>query len=88
MAIAVPHHVIQRVNHLVSTPATELPLARLLQLTHRRRTQQLNREHGWSAHLWHARFFSRTRDEAHFSAAIRYVEHHPVRAGMVVSAAE
>jgi len=69
--------------HLVGTPAKEASLAKALGRTHWRYTQYVNRLHGRSGHLWQNRFYSCALDEAHFWAALKYVERNPVRAKLV-----
>lgn len=69
--------------HLVVVPETLKSLSRVLGLVHMLYATYFNKKQGWSGHLWQARFFSSTLDEAHMWSAIRYVERNPVRAGIV-----
>jgi putative transposase len=74
--------------HLLVVPRLADSLARGVGLAHRRYAVWLNQRAGYSGHLWANRFFSTALDEAHHWMAIRYVERNPVRAGLVVEAAE
>jgi putative transposase len=74
--------------HLVAVPETVDSLARAVGETHRLYTLHINRREGVKGHLFQERFFSCAMDEAHFIAAVRYVERNPVRAGIVAEAVE
>ena len=69
--------------HLVGRPEAEDSLGKAVGRTHFRYTQYINRFHGRSGHLWQGRFGSCALDEAHYWAALRYVERNPVRARLV-----
>lgn len=69
--------------HLVVVPATKQALHRALRPLHMRHAQRINRERGWSGHLWQGRYFSSALDDDYCWAAIRYVERNPVRAGVI-----
>jgi putative transposase len=43
---------------------------------------------GWTGHLFQSRFASVVMDEVHLLAAVFYVSLNPVRAGLVVHAAD
>ena len=60
----------------------------MLKPLHMRYAQRINRNRGWSGHVWQGRYFSAPLDEAYTWAAIRYVERNPVRAEMVGRAEE
>lgn len=66
--------------HLIAAPLKADALARAVGRTHWRYTQDINRVHGRSGHLWQNRFDSAPVDEQHLHLAIRYVEQNPVRA--------
>lgn len=66
--------------HLVVIPAREDSMQLAVGRTHFIYTQQVNRRHGQSGHLWQGRFYSCPMDDAHTVAAMRYVERNPVRA--------
>jgi putative transposase len=68
--------------HLIATPATEKSLARAMGRLNFRYAQYVNRVHGRTGHLWQNRFFSCALDDAHFWAALLYVEQNPSRAGI------
>ena len=78
-----PNHV-----HLVALPATADGLCRAIGEAHRRYTLGVNTREGWRGHLWQGRFRSYALDETHLVAAVRHVEQHPVRAGLVAEAGE
>ncbi len=69
--------------HLIALPDSEEGLRRVLKPLHMRYAQRLNRQHGWTGHVWQGRFFSSPLDEAYLWAAVRYVERNPVRARLV-----
>ncbi len=73
-----PNHV-----HLILTPQDEGGLSRVLGETHRRYSAIINGRHGWTGHLFQARFASVVMDERHLLVAARYVSLNPVRAGLV-----
>lgn len=72
--------------HLVLIPETADGLQKVLKPLHMRYAQYINKQHGWTGHLWQGRFFSSALDEPHTYSAIRYVERNPVEAGMVEKA--
>src|SRR5262245_8130602 len=69
--------------HLVVVPTTANGLEKVFRPLHTHYAQRLNRQRGWSGHVWQGRYFSSPLDEAYFWAAMRYVERNPVRAGLV-----
>jgi putative transposase len=72
-----PNHV-----HLVLVPSHADGLRALLGEVHRRYTRAINLREGWRGHLWQERFYSAVLDERHTIAAVHYVEHNPVVAGL------
>ena len=74
--------------HLIAMGRQRSSIARALGNTHRSYSRRRNRERDVTGHLWANRFFSTALDEPHLWAAVRYVELNPVRAGIVVHAAE
>jgi len=76
-----PNHV-----HLVMVPQVEDGLRRPLAEVHRRYTRYVNFRAGWRGHLWQERFHSFVMDEAYLLAAVRYIEHNPVAAGLCAKA--
>lgn len=70
--------------HLIVSGRRADSLARAIGLSHRVYARRLNREHGWTGHLWGNRFYSAPLDDAHLWAAVRYVELNPVRAGLIL----
>ena len=72
--------------HLIVVGHEWESLARAIGHAHRRHAQAVNRDRGWTGHLWANRFYSTPLDEGHLWAAVRYVELNPVRAGNVGSA--
>lgn len=68
--------------HLVAVPEGGDSFARCLAQVHMRHSLRLNTRSGQRGHLWQGRFYSCVLDEPHAWAALRYVEHNPVRAGL------
>lgn len=66
--------------HLVVVPNYRDSLEKVLRPLHMRYAQYVNKERGWSGHLWQGRFFSCALDDSYLWAAVRYVERNPVRA--------
>jgi putative transposase len=73
-----PNHV-----HLVAVPLESKSFAKAFRRANSIYAKWFNKKHGLSGYLWQDRFFSCPMDEAHFWAAMRYVEQNPVRAGLV-----
>lgn len=69
--------------HLVAIPEEPQSLATALRRTHGRYALYLNARRRRSGHLWQNRFYSCALDDRHLWAALRYVEHNPVRAELV-----
>ncbi len=78
-----PNHV-----HLIVVPSSEEALARAIGEAHRRYTRRINFREKWRGYLWQGRFASFVMDEAYLLAAVRYVELNPVRASLVLDAAD
>ncbi len=72
--------------HLAVIPKREDGLQAVFKPLHMRYAQRLNREKGWTGHVWQGRYFSSPLDVDYLWATIRYVERNPVRAGMVARA--
>ena len=72
--------------HLILVPKTQDSLRAVLAKAHTRYSQMVNREQGWSGHVFGDRFASYPMDDAHLMAAIRYVENNPVKAGIIDAA--
>ena len=72
--------------HLLARPERPQSLAKAVGRTHWLYSQQINRLHGRSGHLWQNRFYSCALDEGHYWQALAYVERNPVRAGLVGAA--
>jgi REP element-mobilizing transposase RayT len=74
--------------HLVVEAAIER-VSRGMQLLLGRYARQFNDRHRRAGHLFGGRFGARViEDERYLGAAVDYVLHNPVRAGMVVTAAD
>ena len=73
-----PNHV-----HLIAVPSSDDSLAKGIGRTHLRYAQLYNWRNDQCGHFWQGRFFSCPMDEAHYVAAMRYIERNPVRAGIV-----
>ena len=78
-----PNHV-----HLIVVPSSEQGLSRPFGEAHNQYAREVNRQHGWTGHLWQERFASFPMDEPHLLAAIRYVLLNPVRAGLARTATD
>ena len=78
-----PNHV-----HLIAVPQSEDGLRRAIGEARRRYTRRINFREKWRGFLWQGRFASFVMDEPYLLAAARYVELNPVRAGLVVDAAD
>jgi len=74
--------------HWVVTPWQPGALARTFGDAHVRYAAYANARLSRTGHFWQNRFFSCALDQAHFWAALRYVERNPVRAGMVDQATD
>lgn len=74
--------------HLVVVPRKAQSLAAALKQTHGRYASYWNALHKSSGHVWQGRFYSCPMDDAHLWIALRYTERNPLRAKMVVDAAE
>jgi putative transposase len=75
--------------HLIATPPSATALSRMMQALGRRYVGWFNRRHARSGTLWEGRFRAAALEPSRWLlACMRYVELHPVRAGMVVTAAE
>ena len=72
--------------HLVAVPLQPESFARAFRRAHSIYARWFNKKYGLSGYLWQDRYFSCPLDDAHFRAAIRYVERNPVRAGLVSKA--
>ena len=73
-----PNHV-----HLIAVPESADGLRRAIGEAHRRYTRSINFREKWRGHLWQGRFASFVMDEQYLLAATRYIEHNPVKAGLV-----
>ena len=78
-----PNHI-----HAVVVPGNKDSLSKYFAILHRRYAWKTNRRHDWLGHLWQKRFYSVVMDEPHATAALRYVEQNPVRAGLCESPEE
>jgi putative transposase len=78
-----PNHV-----HLVLTPKRADGLGLAVGEAHRRYTNFINARGRWTGHLFQSRFASVAMDELHLLAAVSYVSLNPVRAGLVLHAAD
>lgn len=76
-----PNHV-----HLIVVPEDEDSLGRAIGEAHRRYTNFINARGRWTGHLFQSRFASVAMDDAHLTAAVRYVSLNPVRARLAARA--
>jgi putative transposase len=78
-----PNHV-----HFVVVPYSRRALSRFFSEVHKRYARRTNLLNDWKGHMWQQRFYSVAMDEPHCTAAMRYVELNPVRAGLVRRASD
>lgn len=69
--------------HLIAVPQSRESLGRAIGLAHRRQSIWINRQMGWTGHLWANRFYSCALDGPHLWQAVKFVESNPVRVGLV-----
>ena len=69
--------------HFVPVPEHKNSLSRALRDAPTAYALRFNRQPRRNGPLWQGRFFSCPLDDEHLWAAVRYVERHPVRAGIV-----
>ncbi len=81
--VLMPNHV-----HLILVPSDPDGLRRCLAPVHRHYAGVINTREQRTGHFWQGRFGCVAMDEAHLGAALRYVVLNPVRAGLVVRAAD
>jgi putative transposase len=74
--------------HVIAVPECEDTLEKVFRRAHALYAQRFNKKYELRGYLWQDRFFSCPMDDAHYWAAIRYVERNPIRAGMVRRAEE
>jgi putative transposase len=67
-------------GHLIVVPEDEEGLGRAIGEAHRRYMNFINARGRWTGHLFQSRFASVAMDDAHLTAAVRYVSLNPVRA--------
>jgi putative transposase len=72
--------------HFGAVPEKPDSLAKAFGRTHNDYARWLHVRQGRGGHLWQNRFFSCRLDAGHCWAALRYVEHNPVRAGLTSAA--
>ena len=78
-----PNHV-----HLIVVPGREGALAAALRNAHGRYAAYLNARQAASGHVWQGRYYSCPLGEERVWTALRYAELNPVRAGIVLDAAD
>jgi len=76
--VLMPNHV-----HLILVPSDADGLRQVLARVHRRYAGHIHARERRSGHFWQGRFGAVAMDEAHLSAALRYVALNPVRARLV-----
>jgi len=72
-----PNHV-----HLLLIPSDKDGLRATIAPLHRAYSYEINKQQGWTGHLWQSRFSSFPTDPHHTAAAARYIELNPVRANL------
>jgi len=78
-----PNHV-----HIVGVPDNPRAAGGVFRALQMRQAQRINARDQRVGHLWQGRYFSCAMDETHLTAAVRYVERNPVRAGLARSATD
>ena len=79
--LVMPNHV-----HLVVTLREEHPLSGIIHSWNSFTARRINLLTGRSGRLWSPDYYDRfIRDDAHFLAAVDYVEQNPVKAGLVTT---
>ncbi len=81
--VLMPNHV-----HLILVPKDEDGLRRALAPLHRRYAGRVHARMKRTGHFWQGRYGCVVMDEAHLSAALRYVALNPVRARLVKRATD
>ena len=77
-----PNHV-----HVLITLRSGQDLAPIVHSWKGHTAAAINRHHGRTGTVWRREYWDRfIRDEAHWLAAIRYIEENPVKAGLVAEA--
>ena len=75
--------------HLIATPGNAKALPSTMKAIDCGYTKYYNRKHGRMGTLWNARYRAKLiHDEAYWLTCLRYVEHNPVNAGIVGTAAQ
>ncbi len=75
--------------HLLMTPQTAEGLPKMMQAVGRRYVRRFNDRHGRTGTLWEGRYRSTVIDsERYLLACMAYIDLNPVRAGMVLQAAD
>jgi putative transposase len=74
--------------HIIAVPERENTFEKVFRKAHAEYARKFNKKYELRGYLWQDRFFSCPMDEAHYWAAIRYVERNPIRAGVVRRADE
>jgi len=69
--------------HFVCVPDYAFSLMKVIGGSHRQYARLFNLKYGRKSSLWQDRFFSCALGEGHFLQALIYVDHNPVRAGIV-----
>ena len=68
--------------HFIVVPSLIDSLPKTFKQVNRLYSVYFNNKKEQTGHLWQNRYYSCVLDEAHFMAAVRYVENNPVRAGI------
>jgi len=74
--------------HLIATPILADSFAKAVGKTSLIDTQDVNKSHGRSGHIWQNRFYSYALDNRHFLLALASVECNPVRTGLIEKAVD
>jgi len=72
--------------HLIAVPKDEIGFSKAFGEAHKEYARYINRQKGWTGHLWQSRFSSFAMDETYLLSCAKYVELNPVKAKLCLRA--
>ncbi len=72
--------------HLIAVPKDEIGFSKAFGEAHKEYARYINRQNGWTGHLWQSRFSSFAMDETYLLSCAKYVELNPVKAKLSLKA--
>lgn len=72
-----PNHI-----HLIAVPQDEVAFSKAFGEAHKEYARYINRQKGWTGHLWQSRFSSFAMDETYLLSCAKYIELNPVKANL------